>query len=129
VANSVVSHAKSNRKATFGELAEAASKQPVPEKVVLKDAKDFKLIGKTAPRKDSVAKTNGTAVFTQDMKLPGMLVAVVAHPPRFGGTVKKWMTRRHAQSRACPTWSPFPVAWPCWPTTTGLQKRPGCIEH
>lgn len=89
VANSVVSHAKSNQKATFGELAEAASKQPVPEKVVLKDAKDFKLIGKTAPRKDSVAKTNGTAVFTQDMKLPGMLVAVVAHPPRFGGTVKK----------------------------------------
>lgn len=88
VANSVVSHTKSNRKATFGELADAASKLPVPEKVALKDAKDFKLIGKTAPRKDSVAKTNGTAIFTQDMKLPGMLVAVVAHPPRFGGTVK-----------------------------------------
>lgn len=89
VVNSVVSHVKSNRNATFGELAEVASKQSVPEKVVLKDAKDFKLIGKTAPRKDSVAKTNGTAIFTQDMKLPGMLVAVVAHPPKFGGTVKK----------------------------------------
>lgn len=89
VANSVVSHAQSNRKATFGELADAASRQAVPEQVALKDAKDFKLIGKTAPRKDSVAKTNGTAIFTQDMKLPGMLVAVVAHPPRFGGTVKK----------------------------------------
>ncbi len=88
VSNGVVSHAKSNRKATFGELAEAASEQTVPGEINLKDPKDFKLIGKTAPRKDSVAKTNGTAMFTQDMKLPGMLVAVVAHPPKFGGIVK-----------------------------------------
>jgi isoquinoline 1-oxidoreductase beta subunit len=54
----------------------------VPAEVKLKDPKDFRLIGKQAKRKDSAAKTNGTAQFTQDVFLPGMLVAVVAHPPR-----------------------------------------------
>ncbi|NMG45302.1 molybdopterin-dependent oxidoreductase [Aromatoleum toluvorans] len=84
----VVSHAKSGRKASFGELAEAAATQPVPQEVRLKDPKDFVLIGRHVPRKDSVAKTTGRAQFTQDVKLPGMLVAVVAHPPRFGATVR-----------------------------------------
>ncbi|MBD5803508.1 Isoquinoline 1-oxidoreductase subunit beta [Azoarcus sp. Aa7] len=84
----VVSHAKSGRKASFGELAEAAAKQPVPQDVRLKDPKDFTLIGRHVPRKDSVEKTTGRAQFTQDVKLPGMLVAVVAHPPRFGATVR-----------------------------------------
>jgi isoquinoline 1-oxidoreductase beta subunit len=55
----VVSHAAS-QKAGFGELAEAAGKQPVPAEVTLKDAKDFTLIGRAAPRVDSVSKTNGT---------------------------------------------------------------------
>lgn len=84
----VVSHAKSGRRASFGELAEAAAKQPVPQEVRLKDPKDFTLIGRHVPRKDSVEKTTGRAQFTQDVKLPGMLVAVVAHPSRFGATVR-----------------------------------------
>lgn len=84
----VVSHARSGRRASFGELAEAAAKQPVPQEVRLKDPKDFTLIGRHVPRKDSVEKTTGRAQFTQDVKLPGMLVAVVAHPPRFGATVR-----------------------------------------
>lgn len=84
----VVSHARSGRKAHFGELAEAAAALPVPQQVTLKDPKDFTLIGRHAPRKDSVDKTTGRAKFTQDVKLPGMLVAVVAHPPRFGATVR-----------------------------------------
>lgn len=88
VKHGVVSHAASGRKAGFGELSEAASKLPVPAEVKLKDPKDFTLIGRSAPRVDSVAKTTGRAVFTQDIKLPGMLTAVVAHPPRFGGRVK-----------------------------------------
>ncbi|MCW5625689.1 MAG: xanthine dehydrogenase family protein molybdopterin-binding subunit, partial [Burkholderiales bacterium] len=91
VSNGVVMHAKSGRKARFGQLVSAASKQPVPENVTLKDPKDFKLIGKlNVPRRDSLAKTDGTAVFTQDIQLPGMLVAVSAHPPRFGTTVKSF---------------------------------------
>ncbi len=72
--------------ATFGELAEAAAEQPVPEEVALKDPADFVFIGQSFPRKDS-GKTDGTAIFTQDINLPGMLTAVVAHPPRFGGRV------------------------------------------
>jgi len=84
----VVTHAKSGRNARFGELAEAAASQPLPQQVALKDPKDFTLIGLHAPRKDSVTKTTGRAQFTQDVKLPGMLVAVVAHPPRFGATVR-----------------------------------------
>ncbi|WP_323000854.1 xanthine dehydrogenase family protein molybdopterin-binding subunit [Denitromonas sp.] len=88
VREGVVSHPKTHRQARFGALAEAAARQPVPESPTLKDPKDFRLIGRHAPRKDSLAKTTGQATFTQDMQLPGMLVAVVAHPPRFGATVK-----------------------------------------
>ncbi|MDP9939296.1 xanthine dehydrogenase family protein molybdopterin-binding subunit [Ectopseudomonas alcaliphila] len=86
VSQGVVSHAGSGRSAGFGELVEAAASLPVPEQVQLKDPKDFKLIGKLdLRRKDSTDKTDGSAVFTQDFKLPGMLVAMVAYPPRFGG--------------------------------------------
>ena len=84
VKNGVVSHA-SGKKATFGELADAAAKQPVPDDASSsRTAKDFVYIGKHVPRTDSRAKSNGTAMFTQDVKLPDMLTAVVAHPPRFG---------------------------------------------
>jgi isoquinoline 1-oxidoreductase beta subunit len=90
VKEGVVMHARSRRKTNFGRLARAAALQPVPVEVRLKDPKDFKLIGKHAPRKDSADKTNGSAVFTQDLHLPGMLTAVVAHPPRFGAKVKSF---------------------------------------
>ncbi|GAB2858526.1 xanthine dehydrogenase family protein molybdopterin-binding subunit [Pseudoduganella ginsengisoli] len=90
VSEGVVTHAPSQRKATFGQLAQAAAALPVPASVQLKDPKDFKLIGKRAPRKDTAAKIRGQARFTQDVHLPGMLTAVVAHPPRFGGKVKSF---------------------------------------
>ncbi len=89
VKDGVLTHA-SGQRATFGQLAADAARMPVPATVTLKDAKDFTLIGKSAPRKDSRAKANGTATFTQDLKLPGMLTAVVAHPPRFGARVKSF---------------------------------------
>jgi isoquinoline 1-oxidoreductase beta subunit len=94
VRDGVVSHAGSGRKASFGELARDAAKEAVPTDVKLKDPKDFRLIGKQARRKDSAAKTNGTAQFTQDVFLPGMLVAVVAHPPLFGAKVKSFDATR-----------------------------------
>ncbi|MBK8337167.1 MAG: xanthine dehydrogenase family protein molybdopterin-binding subunit [Sterolibacteriaceae bacterium] len=90
VADGVLAHAASGRKATFGQLANAAAGQPVPSEVKLKEAKDFKLIGKRIARKDSADKTTGKAVFTQDIHLPGMLTAVVAHAPRFGARVKSF---------------------------------------
>ena len=89
VANGIVSH-KSGRKATFGERAEKAAALPVPADVKLKDPKQFRLIGTRVPRKDSRAKTNGSAQFTIDVKLPGILTAVVAHPPVFGAKVKSF---------------------------------------
>jgi isoquinoline 1-oxidoreductase beta subunit len=89
VSKGIVSH-ESGVLASFGELAEAASNQSVPDKVRLKDPKDFTLIGRdNLPRKD-LGKTDGTAIFTQDVKLPGMLIALVAHPPRFGAKVKSF---------------------------------------
>ncbi|MBL0165960.1 MAG: xanthine dehydrogenase family protein molybdopterin-binding subunit [Propionivibrio sp.] len=94
VCDGIVSHAGSARKASFGELALDAAKETVPTEVKLKDPRDFRLIGKQARRTDSAAKTNGTAQFTQDVFLPGMLVAVVAHPPQFGATVKSFDASR-----------------------------------
>ncbi|MCG8043948.1 MAG: xanthine dehydrogenase family protein molybdopterin-binding subunit [Candidatus Thiodiazotropha endolucinida] len=89
VKSGVISHPPSGRQAGFGELAELAAKQPVPESVTLKDPKSFSLIGQRVPRKDSPEKINGQAIFTQDVKLPGMLTTVVLHPPRLGATVSK----------------------------------------
>jgi len=68
------------RKLSFGQLAEKAAALPVPTEIKLKDPKDFRYIGKQISRKDSKAKCNGSARYTIDMKLPGMLTAVVAHP-------------------------------------------------
>lgn len=85
-----VFHDGSNKSANFGELAELAAQQAVPEDVLLKDPDEFTLIGSKLHRKDNREKTNGQAIYTQDIKLPGMLTALVAHPPRFGATVKSF---------------------------------------
>ncbi len=82
----------SGQKATYGALADAAAALPAPEKVVLKDAKDFKLIGKPTRRTDSAAKVNGSAKFGIDVTpkmLPNLHTAVVKHPPIFGARVGK----------------------------------------
>ena len=78
------------KSATFGELFDAAMLQPIPEKVVLKDPKDFQLIGKPTGLKVSRAKSSGQQNYGVDTKLPGMLVAVIAHPPTFGAKVKRF---------------------------------------
>jgi len=91
VAKGVVTHAPSGRRARFGDLAAKAATLRVPANVALKDPKDFTLIGQPhLPRLDSIDKTDGSAKFTMDLALPGMLVALVAHSPRFGGTVRSF---------------------------------------
>ncbi len=77
------------RKATYGEMAEAAMRQPVPGHVVLKNVEDFRLIGKPMPRLDARAKSDGSQQFGMDFKPEGTKVAVVARPPVFGAKVKK----------------------------------------
>src|SRR5437868_2606106 len=80
----------SGRKSTYGALAESAAKLPPPASVELKDPKTFSLIGKPTKRLDTGVKVNGAAKFGLDIKLPGMLTAVVARAPIFGGTVKSF---------------------------------------
>jgi isoquinoline 1-oxidoreductase beta subunit len=88
VEKGVVKHAASGRSATFGELAGKAAGLPVPSEVTLKDPSRFTLIGTSVPRVDTRSKTDGTAQFALDVKLPGMLTAVIARPPVFGATPK-----------------------------------------
>src|SRR6202451_2297859 len=90
VEKGVVYHSGSKRQATFGSLVRMAASLPVPENVTLKEPRDFKLIGRQASRVDVAAKVDGTAIFTLDMVLPGMLVALIKRPPRFGATVKSF---------------------------------------
>ena len=76
------------REATFGELAARAEQLPIPEGVEPKDPADYKLIGTEGRlRVDSVPKILGATHFTIDVSVPGMLTAVVLHPPRFGAKV------------------------------------------
>jgi isoquinoline 1-oxidoreductase beta subunit len=79
-----------NRRARYGELADAAGKLPPPKGVTLKDPKDWKLIGKPTKRLDTPEKITGRAQFGMDVQFPGLLTAVVERPPVFGGRVKSF---------------------------------------
>ncbi len=76
----VVSHPGKKRQATFGALVATAATLPIPDTVKLKDPKDFTLIGHPLLRVDAAAKSDGTALFTLDFALPGMLVALLKRP-------------------------------------------------
>ena len=91
VKDGVVSHAKTGRQASFAELMAAAGKIAPPKSPTLKAPADFTLIGTDrVRRKDAVAKSTGTARFTQDVHLPNMLTAMVAHPTKFGARPKSF---------------------------------------
>ena len=81
---------RSNRKLTYGQLVAAAATMTPPARVELKDPKTFKLIGKPIKRLDTAEKLNGKAIFGIDVKLPGMLTAVVARAPIFGAKVRSF---------------------------------------
>src|SRR5258708_29850676 len=80
-----------NRQAAkYAELAAAAARLPVPENVPLKKDSDLRLAGKKVRRLDSHAKCDGSQKYGLDVDLPGMKVALVAHPPIFGAKVKSF---------------------------------------
>src|SRR5579864_8279788 len=85
--NGVVLHEPTKRKLTYGSVAAAAAKLPVPAEVPLKDPAEFRVIGKSTKRLDTPDKVNGRAEFGIDVRRPGMLYAVVARCPVFGGKV------------------------------------------
>src|SRR2546427_1941115 len=85
--NSVV-YGPGNRSARYAELAKDAARKPVPDKARLKNPSEFRLIGQKVRRLDGRPKCDGSQKFGLDLDLPGMKIAVVAHPPVFGGRVK-----------------------------------------
>jgi isoquinoline 1-oxidoreductase subunit beta len=100
VKDGVVSHASSQRQASFGELAADAARVPVPADVPLKDPTRFTLIGRGhLPRLDSRDKSSGKERYAIDVMLPGMMTAVVMRPPRFGGKVASFDA---SQAKAVP---------------------------
>ena len=85
--NGAVLHAASNRRASYGELANRAATLPVPTDVTLKSAKDYKIVGKPIPRLDTPAKVNGNAEYGIDFRVPEMKYAVLARCPVIGGKI------------------------------------------
>ena len=90
VANGVITHAPSGRTTTFGKVAEAAARLEPPADVKLKDPKDWKLVGTSVKRLDTVDKTTGKMTYGIDVKMPGMLNAAISACPVFGGKLKSF---------------------------------------
>jgi isoquinoline 1-oxidoreductase beta subunit len=90
VSQGVIRHAASRRQTTYGKVADAAAKLPVPQKVALKKPSDWKLIGKPVRRLDTRDKVNGKQVYAIDLKMPGMRVANIRQCPVFGGKLKSF---------------------------------------
>ncbi len=88
--NGAILHAATKRQLTYGSLAAAAAKLPVPQNVPLKDPKQFHTIGKPTKRLDTPDKVNGRAEYGIDVRRPGLVYAVVARCPVFGGKVASY---------------------------------------
>jgi len=89
-ANSVITHKPTGRTTSYGKVAEAAAKLTPPADVPLKDPKEWKIIGKSVKRLDTIDKVTGAQVYSADLKLPGMLNATIKECPVFGGKVKSF---------------------------------------
>ncbi|MDP1647292.1 MAG: molybdopterin-dependent oxidoreductase [Rubrivivax sp.] len=89
-AASVITHAASGRRTSYGKVAAAAATLTPPTAVALKDPKDWKLAGKRLARLDTVDKTNGRQIYGTDLQLPGLLNAAIRDCPVFGGRLKAY---------------------------------------
>ena len=90
--NGGIVHPSSGQRLSYGELVTAAMKLQVPraDEIKLKEARDFRIIGKDTPRVDIPSKVNGSAKFGIDVRVPGMLFAVIARCPHFGGKLQSF---------------------------------------
>ena len=82
-----VLHQASGRALRYGEVADLAATLSAPEEIALKPPAEFRLIGRTVPRIDTPSKTDGTTLFSIDVRRPNQVFAVVAHPPGFGAEI------------------------------------------
>ncbi len=87
VSDGVITHGASGKKLTFGEVAADAAKLELPKEVKLKEPKAFKIVGRKADRLDNADIVTGKAGYGIDVRVPGMLYAVVRRSLAFGGTV------------------------------------------
>ena len=85
----VVVHGATGRRATYGELVEAAAAVPVPPTPRLKSPSEYRIVGTRVRRVDVPSKVTGAAQFGIDVRVPGMLIATVLRPPAFGGSVRR----------------------------------------
>jgi isoquinoline 1-oxidoreductase subunit beta len=127
VEKGVVVHAAMSKRASYGSLANAAAQLTAPANVPLKNPKDFTLVGKPTRRLDTPSKTNGTAQFGLDVIVPGMLTAVVARPPVFGGKVTKLDAREALKVPGVKAVEQVPsgvavIAERFWPAKLGREK-------
>ncbi|SDQ81124.1 xanthine dehydrogenase family protein molybdopterin-binding subunit [Flagellimonas zhangzhouensis] len=81
-------HAASNKSGSYGEFVAAASQQPIPEDVALKEVNDFKLIGTSQKNVDVKKIITGKPLFGIDTFKEGMLIAMLVQPPAFGMKLK-----------------------------------------
>ncbi len=89
-AKSVITHRASGRSTTFGKVATAAAGMAPPQKITLKDPKNWTLVGKPLPRLDTADKLTGKQIYGTDVTLPGMLNAAIRACPYFGGRIKSF---------------------------------------
>lgn len=85
-----VYHDESGKKLSYGSLVELANTLEVPESVILKDPKDFRIIGKAYKSLDGLGKVDGSIKYGYDFELPGMLTAVIARIPKLGGSIESF---------------------------------------
>src|SRR6266566_490180 len=121
-ANSVITHRPSGRKTTYGKVAEAAAKLTPPEKPALKDPTEWKLIGKSVKRLDTMDKLSGAQVYGTDLKLPGMLNATIKDCPVFAAKVTGMPGVRHVVKVGDSAVAVVADTW--WQAKTALDARP-----
>lgn len=88
--NATIIHKPTGKKLTYGQLADAAAKLPVPKEPTLKDPAQFTMLGKSMPRPDVPLKVAGKALFGIDAKVPGMVYASVERCPVFGSKLVRF---------------------------------------
>ena len=89
-AKGVITHGTTGRTTTYGKVAEAAARLPVPTNVTLKDPKDWTIAGRPLKRLDTADKLTGKQIYGTDLKLPGMVNAAIRQYPLFGAKLKSF---------------------------------------
>ena len=125
--NGAVIHVPTGRRLTYGQLVKKASEMEPPKDVTLKQPKDFKLIGKPTHRLDTPEKTDGSALFGLDVSIPGMLTALIARSPVFGGKLKSFDAEKSKAIDGCSRCVRDPVGGCRYRRWLLVRpKRPGC---